>query len=163
EDMMCGTQWPKRRLQLAALMILLMSLLACDLPAPTTGSGTPNPNSAGSRHRIAVRTAGGQAEFYDVVTGRTCTPPGVTPINPVTAEDGHLQDRSFAVGVYHHDDLAAIFDRLHRRGFNTVRMFLDSCRGGAECLTRPGQPGLNPDVLDNIVDATRLAALDNIV
>jgi hypothetical protein len=105
---------------------------------------------------------GGQAEFYDVSTGRTYTPRGVNLINLVAAEDGHLQDRSFAVGVYHHDEIASIFGRLHRRGFNTVRMFLDTCQGGARCLTRPGQPGLNPTVLDNIVDATRLAAKDDI-
>jgi hypothetical protein len=104
----------------------------------------------------------GQVEFYDVTTSRTFTPRGVNLINLVPAEDGHLQDRSFAVGVYHHADLAAIFHRLHMRGFSTVRMFLDSCQGGAECLTRPGQPGLNPAVLENIVDATRLAATDNI-
>src|SRR5262249_40507135 len=160
---MSRTLSPSRHLQLAALMILLMSVLACDLPTPTTDRGTPTPNSAGIRHRIAVRTVGGQAEFYDVVTGRTFTPRGVNLINLVAAEDGRLQDRSFALGVYHHDDLAAIFDRLHKRGFNTVRMFLDSCQGGAVCLTRPGQPGLNPDVLDNIVDATQLAVQDNIV
>src|SRR5262249_36910031 len=161
--MMCRTQWPRRHLQLAALLTLLISLLACDLPTTTTGSGTPNPNANGSRHRIAVRTVGGQAQFYDVLTGHTYTPRGANLINLVAAEDGHLQDRSFAVGVDRHDALAAIFDRLHRRGFNTVRMFLDSCQGGAVCLTRPGQSGLNPDVLDNIVDATRLAAQDNIV
>src|SRR5262249_8056820 len=128
---------------------------------PPTGSGTPN--AAGGRHRIAVRTAGGHAEFYDVSTVRTFIPRGVNLINLVAAEDGHLQDRSFAVGIYHHDNLAAIFDRLHRRGFNTVRMFLDSCQGGPVCLTRPGQLGLNPDVLDNVVDATRLAATNGLV
>jgi len=159
---MCRPQRPRRHLELAALLTLLISLLACDLPTATTGTGTPSPHAGGGRHRIAVRAVGGQAAFYDVVTDRTYTPRGVNLINLVAAEDGHLQDRSFAVGVYHHDDLAAIFDRLHRRGFNTVRMFMDSCQGGAECLTRPGQPGLNPDVLDNIVDATRLAAQDTI-
>jgi hypothetical protein len=104
---------------------------------------------------------GGQAEFYDVSTGRTYTPRGVNLINLVQAENGQLQDRSFAEGVYRHDDIAAIFARLRMRGFNTVRMFLDSCQGGPECLTRPGQQGLNPAVLDN-VDATRLAEAEHL-
>src|SRR5262245_21953646 len=160
---MCRSRWPRRHVWLAALMALVLSTQACDLTPMTSTTGTVTPTMAVGRHRIAVRTVGGQAAFYDVSTGRQYTPRGVNLINLVPAEDGHVQDRSFAVGVYHHDDLAAIFDRLHRRGFNTVRMFLDSCQGGAVCLTRPGQSGLNPDVLDNIVDATRLAAQDNIV
>src|SRR5262245_3701975 len=143
EDMRERTWWPGRHLQWAALMTLLISLLACDLPTATTGSGTPNPNRNpdAARHHIAVRTVGGQAQLFDVVTGRPYTPRGVNLIHLVTAENGQLQDRSFAVGVYRHGDLAAIFDRLHHRGFNTVRMFLDACQGGAVCLTRPGQPG----------------------
>jgi hypothetical protein len=158
---MCSrTQWPRRHVPVAALMTLLVSMLACGLPTTPTGAKTPT--GATNRHRIAVRTVSGQAEFYDVSTSRIFTPRGVNLINLVPSEDGHLQDRSFAVGVYHHADLAAIFGQLHARGFNTVRMFLDSCQGGAECLTRPGQPGLNPDVLDNVADATRLAAADNI-
>jgi hypothetical protein len=160
---MFRTQWPRRHSRLALLVVfVIFSTLACDVPSTST-TRTVTPTAGAGRHRIAVRTVGSQAEFYDVSTGRKYTPRGVNLINLVAAEDGHLQDRSFAVGVYHHDDIAAIFDRLRRRGFNTVRMFLDSCEGGPVCLTRAGQPGLNPDVLDNVVDATRLAAKDDIV
>ena len=158
---MCRTRWPRRHVLVAVLVTLLVSMLACGLPMTPTGAITPT--GATNRHRIAVRTVGGQAEFYDVSTNHIFTPRGVNLINLVPSEDGHLQDRSFAVGVYHHADLAAIFGQLHARGFNTVRMFLDSCQGGAECLTRPGQPGLNPDVLENVADATRLAVADDLV
>jgi F5/8 type C domain len=161
---MSNTPWPRQHVWLAVLMVFVIcSVLACDLPPASTPTGTVTPAAGVARHHIAVRTVDSQAEFYDVSTGRTYIPRGVNLINLVAAEDGHLQDRSFAVGVYKHDDLAAIFDRLHRRGFNTVRMFLDSCQGDAVCLTRPGQPGLNPAVLENIVDATRLAAQDDIL
>jgi F5/8 type C domain len=161
---MSRTQWFTRRFWLALLMVCIaFSSVACDLlpVSTTTGSRTATPNVG--RHRIAARTVGSQAEFYDVSTGHTFTPRGVNLINLVAAGDGTLQDRSFAVGVYNHNDIANIFDRLRRRGFNTVRMFLDSCQGGSVCLTRPGQLGLNPDVLNNVVDATRLAATHDIV
>jgi hypothetical protein len=158
---MSSTRWPFR---VAALLPLLLSVTACGLSPASTARTTPTvtPRADGAHHRIAVRMMSGEAEFYDVSTGRTYTPRGVNLINLVRGEDGQLQDRSLAVGVYHHDDIAAIFDRLRKRGFTTVRMFLDTCQGGPECLTRPGQPGLNPAVLDNIVDATRLAAANNI-
>jgi hypothetical protein len=149
---------------MAMLIAMLMSAAACSLPSASTTriSPTVTPSVEVSQHRITVRIVGNQAEFYDVSTGRTYAPRGVNLINLVRGEDGQLQDRSFAVGVYHHDNIAAIFDRLRKRGFNTVRMFLDTCQGGPECLTRPGQPGLNPAVLENVADATRLAAADNI-
>src|SRR5262245_47037033 len=110
---MSRTQWFTRRLWLALLMVFIaLFAVACDLPpvSTTTGSRTVTPTVG--RHRIAVRSVGSQAEFYDVSTGRKYIPRGVNLINLVTAEDGQLQDRSFAVGVYHHDDIAAIFDRL---------------------------------------------------
>jgi hypothetical protein len=147
-----------------ALIALLMFVTACGLPPGSTARTTPSatPGVDVDRHHIVVRMAAGQAEFYNVATARTYTPRGVNLINLMPAEDGSLQDRSFAVGIYRHDDTVAVFDRLRKRGFNTVRMFLDTCQGGPECLTRPGQLGLNPDVLENIADATRLAAADNI-
>jgi hypothetical protein len=153
-----------RRFHLVALIAILMSAAACSLPPASTTRTSPTvtPSAKVGQHRITVRPVGSQAAFYELSTGRTYTPRGVNLINLVRGEDGQLQDRSFAVGVYRHDDIAAIFDRLRKRGFNTVRMFLDTCQGGPECLTRAGQPGLNPAVLENIVDATRLAAANDI-
>jgi hypothetical protein len=159
---MSRPHWPRRRFHLAALLAPVLSMAACGLSPASTAQTTPTPGADVGRHRIATRMVGGQAEFYDVSTSRTYTPRGVNLINLVPAENGQLQDRSFAVGVYRHDDIAAIFTRLHTRGFNTVRMFLDTCQGGPECLTRPGQPGLNPAVLDNVVDATRQAAAEHL-
>lgn len=158
---MSHTQPLRRHLQMVAVLTLLISMVACSLPS-SPPAATTTPSATAGQHRIVTRMVGGQAEFYDVSTSRTYTPRGVNLITLVPAENGQLQDRSLAVGVYHHDDIATIFERLHTRGFNTVRMFLDTCQGGAECLTQPGQSGLNPAVLDNIVDATRLAATNGI-
>ena len=157
---MSNTRWPRRRFRVVALIALVMPVTACGLPPVSTTRATPTvtPGADVGRHHVAARTTGDQTEFYDVSTGRTYTPRGVNLINVVRGEDGQLQDRSFTVGVDHHDAIAAIFDRLRKRGFNTVRMFLDTCQGGPECLTRPGRPGLNPAVLENIVDTTPLAA-----
>ncbi len=161
---MSSPHWPRCTFRVAALLALVLSVAACGLSPASTAQTTPTatPGADVGRHRIATRMVGGQAEFYDVSTSRTYTPRGVNLINLVPAENGQLQDRSFAVGVYRHDDIAAIFTRLHMRGFNTVRMFLDTCQGGPECLTRPGQQGLNPAVLENVVDVSRLAAAEHI-
>jgi hypothetical protein len=98
----------------------------------------------------------GAAEFFDKQTREKFVPRGVNYFYLVPV--GRIfQDRGLAIGVYDRARVATDFATLHEHGFNTVRIFFDSCSGDDSCLTRPGVAGVNPRYLDNMIEVMQLA------
>ena len=66
-------------------------------------------------------------------------------------------DRALDPDWFDPDALAAAFGELAARGYNTVRMFLDSC----QCSSTPG--GLSEPWLEVVAEAIRIAAANDVV
>jgi hypothetical protein len=132
-------------------------LTACSIPvASPTPAATATP--APLAHRIGVRIAGGDAEFYDRVTGARFVPRGTNYVDFAELVPGELwQDYIFGAGTYRLDKVRAAFERLSQGGYNTVRLFFDHCGKGPSCIGSPSGDGLNPVFLDHMVEVMRLA------
>jgi hypothetical protein len=162
---------------LAVLMAVLIPVSACCPPSVPTAEVTDTlgitllsttmspatelptemvPPTLAPVHPIQVRQVDGKAEFYDRRTGERFVPRGGNYFYIVPVSYG-LEDRFFGVEVFDAKRVDADFAMLSERGFNTVRLFLDSCSRGRGCMGNPDGPGLNPPYLDNIVETIRLA------
>jgi hypothetical protein len=98
----------------------------------------------------------GQAEFYDRQTGETFVPRGINHIN-LLPSNGRLEDCIFRVGDYDPAGLQAMFETLASYGYNTVRLFLDSCNTQGSGMGNSSGQGLNGVYLDNLADGIHLA------
>ncbi len=171
---------------LSVLIFLLLAILACAVPQPastdtagptatplTTETSSPvlptanpvatvlpttrpTPPPPVADHRIAIHRIFGVAQFYDKATSQRFIPRGVNYFVPVPILD-HYEDRLFAPGVYDHNRVEADFAALSGAGYNTVRIILDGCTSGENCIGVQDGQGLNPAYLDNIVDLMKLA------
>jgi hypothetical protein len=167
---------------LAGLLLLacgLPSAVASPLPEPTAseapaGTAVPTVPATGQpsstpaeatespavdnppEHPIQIRMSASGAEFYDTRTRATFIPRGVNYFWIVPSGSG-FQDRIFQVGGFDPDRISADFATLAKHGYNTVRIFLDSCSDAPGCAGNPTGPGLNPDYLDNIAHTMLLA------
>lgn len=168
----------RRHLQIAAtLLALVVFAAACGSPAgPTAGTDAATPAvdtpaatlppvptatepptpTAVPVHPIQVRQVDGRGEFYDQRTGDRFVPRGVNYFYIIPTSEG-LEDRFFGVDVFDAERVDADFEMLSEQGFNTVRIFIDSCSRGDGCVGNPDGPGLNPPYMDNIVETMRLA------
>jgi hypothetical protein len=131
---------------------------AAAAPSPTAFTPwTPPP------HRIQIRIRpDGQAEFYDVVTGQPFIPRGADYIHLVNAGTRY-EDRLFSTAVWDAEAFRADMHALASRGYNTVRIFIDSCNSGPTCIANPSGPGLVGGYLDNMVEAMKIAKQEGIV
>lgn len=144
----------KSLISLTVLLLLLSVISGCasggTAPPPNpTETVTPEPQAPPTpkpteipEHRILID----RDSFIDRETGQAFVPRGVNHIN-ITRHG----DCALAVGIYDPAETDAMFAQLASYGYNTVRMFLDTCKDPANGLGS-GSGGLNPDVLDNIVD-----------
>ena len=129
----------------------------CPLTAPRPATAyVPLPTSlpAPPSHRIAIRQFYGLSEFYDRQTGREVHP-----------TRGQLFQRTCcwhrtALTLRRHERLGrleAAFQRLHAAGYNTLRLYLDSCASGPGCILLETGQAFNPAYLDNLVRLMNLA------
>ena len=145
----------KRIYILLVAITLLIALSGCNLgestqpPASTKPLATLSAPTATDtpERRIVVRGE----EFVNSYTGENFVPRGVNHI-----EITHNGDCALAVGQYDSAKINAMFAQLADYGYNTVRMFLDTCKDPVSGLGS-SSGGLNPAVLDNIVDLMRSA------
>jgi hypothetical protein len=107
-------------------------------------------------HVIGVRDGANGAELFDRRTNEPFIVRGVNYTLRVQSEVG-LENRVFAVGVWDADRFDADLAALAERGYNTVRLWLDSCSVGAACLAPVGEIGLNPAYLDNLAEGISIA------
>jgi len=118
------------------------------LPIATpTETAAPQPQA---EHRIAIRATENGNEFYDQLTGEKFIPRGVNYAFVPTG--GSYTNLVLRVGTYESQRTRQDFAHLADLGYNTVRVFLDSCSGGPNCITNPAKTGLNPAYIDNIAD-----------
>lgn len=94
--------------------------------------------------------------FVDARTGDRFPVRGTNYFNIVRA-DGGLEDRFFSPAVFDSDRARADFEALAERGYTTVRLFLDSCSVGPDCISQEGVDGLDSEFLDVIAKTIRLA------
>src|SRR5581483_11489303 len=133
-------------------------LISTPLPPSASPTARPSPTQTPMpiAHRIGIRTVNGTSEFFDRQTNTRFVPRGVNYFYIVPLGRG-FQDRVLGVGVYDKKRVAADFQTLARAGYNTARVFIDSCQGGSGCIAQAGVRGLNAPYLDNLVEMMQLA------
>ena len=158
--------WVERSALAIRLLVLMSFILAsCNLPpsqnnslTPTasatsvtqTPAAQPTTNVPQAEHRIGVRQANGVGEFYDKQTNGTFIPRGANYVFvPLGSGSTNL---TLKVGVYDAKRTRDDFAALSSLGYNTVRVFLDHCNQGPDCIGDGDNAGLNPAYLDNIAD-----------
>lgn len=108
-------------------------------------------------HSIGIRSNGSGAEFYNKDTGESFIPRGVNYFYIVPVPEGHLEDRFFGTDQFDESRVRSDFLALAEKGYNVVRIFLDTCSSGVGCVGFPDEDGLNPPWLDNIKTTMDLA------
>jgi hypothetical protein len=112
--------------------------------------------------RIAIRTVDGVAEFYQVNSGERFLPIGVNYVDFYLNGRGEYNDSFMATHIYDPDRVRKAFQVLKSHGYNTVRIFFDTCGYGANCIGNAQSPGLNSGYLDNMVDVMHIAGEEGI-
>ncbi|KAA3642206.1 MAG: hypothetical protein DWQ07_24530 [Chloroflexi bacterium] len=153
-----------------ATSVSLMGIFAClssgtiestTLPEPSpiteaTNTSTPieEPTTVAweqSEHRIGIRVVDGAGEFYDTQSDDTFVVRGVNyAFVPTTP--GRYTNLVLKVGTYDGELTRSDFRHLADNGYNTVRVFLDQCNVGPNCIGDADNEGLNPAYLANIAD-----------
>jgi hypothetical protein len=171
-----------------ALILFLFSLLACRLPEgaqptaiqptgtiPVVISPTPTrtlqpvselllPTSTPlpAEHRINIRRTYGIASFYDRENDEIFVPRGANYFYLVPV-GGIYENRVFGVDEFDRQRVEKDFKRLREAGYNTVRIFLDLCNPGPECIVTADEVGLNQAYLDSIVEVMQIAKENGLV
>ncbi len=150
--------------RLAGSLGVLLILAACTTAEPglettTTSTGpatgltaTTTLPQATPDHPIQISGT----NFVDTRTGQVFTPRGANYLTRVFIGRGY-EDRTLSPAVFDPVRTGADFDALTSRGYNTVRVFLDTCSSGPDCIGVVDGIGLNPDYLDSIVGFMNLA------
>lgn len=107
-------------------------------------------------HRVDMLHIYGVASFYDHLNGQPFIPRGVNYFYLVF-NNGFFENRVFGVNEFNLLRIQQDFQKIRLAGYNTVRIFLDLCKPGPECIVQPGVDGLNPEYLDSIVQVMRVA------
>ncbi len=106
-------------------------------PSVTTGEPWRPPT-----HRVGIRGGG----FVDRTTGGTFVPRGVNYVDFVSGFDRTLDPDRFDPTT-----TAEVFETLANRGYNTVRIFLDTC----QCASN--ESGFRPEFLDVVASLLQIA------
>jgi len=107
-------------------------------------------------HLVGIRQTSGSGEFYRLDSGEEFVPRGVNYV--FVPDQGSYSNLLFKIGVYDPQLTRDDFQILRESGYNTVRVFLDHCSAGPNCIGDSDNQGLNPAYLDNIADLTKAAA-----
>lgn len=126
-----------------------------------TSTATPSIPPTPPVHRLAIHQIGeSPAEFFNRQTGEPFIPRGVNYV--YVPHNGSMSNLPLKVGVYDPERTRADFQALADLGYNTVRVFLDSCSAGPGCIGDSDNVGLNPEYLDNIADMLNAARQTNL-
>ncbi|MBN1304431.1 MAG: discoidin domain-containing protein [Anaerolineales bacterium] len=148
---------------LVSSLVFVLAFSACDqrpvdkapVPAPVEAAGfqsaqTESPPVGPAQHRIGVRNVNGQGEFYDKETNDRFVVRGANyAFVPLGSGYTNLL---LKVGLYDPVRTRDDFRKISDLGYNTVRVFLDHCAQGPNCIGDQDNQGLNPEYLDNIAD-----------
>ena len=154
------------------VLVSLLGILAClsATATPTTSEATElpevlpdatntvatiedpaEPDWEQAAHRIGIRVVEGAGEFYDIQSGESFVVRGANYVF-VPGVTGRYQLELLKVGFYDPELTRSDFQHLADNGYNTVRVFLDQCNVGANCIGDSDNEGLNPAYLANIAD-----------
>jgi hypothetical protein len=139
------------RESVAVAVLTIAALVASGCTASTAPTPTPT-DAASAEHPIQIVDGG----FVDTQTGDPFPVRGTNYFNIVPA-DGGLEDRFFSPAVFDVATVEADFRSLAEHGYTTVRLFIDSCSVGPDCISRIGVNGLNPAYLESIAETMRIA------
>lgn len=149
---------------LAGIFLLFYTISACQpqpvltqesTPSPTVSHVTTDQAPLKPEHLIGIRQVDHAAEFFDKETGEAFNPRGANYVYvPVGNRYSNL---TLSVGVYDPTRTREDFQKLAYLGYNTVRVFIDSCSEGPGCITHLDTLGLNPDYMDNMADMMEAA------
>lgn len=124
-------------------------LIATAVSTPTATPYSP------PEHHLSIRQTESTAEFFDQQTGEPFVPRGVNYV--YVPHNGTTSNLPLKVGIYNPVRTREDFQALAALGYNTVRVFLDQCSSGPDCIGDGDNVGLNPDYLDNITDMLNAA------
>jgi len=147
---------------------LALAASACNIPqggVPVDVPATPAPNHTSiplQVDRIGIRTVDGVAEFYHTGTDEKFVPRGVNYVDFYKNQQGNYESRVFATDKYDPERVREAFRHLYEQGYNTVRIFFDTCGSGPVCIGNPNGKGLNPGYLDNLADLMSIAGEEGI-
>ncbi len=140
-------------------------ILAAALAALLVASAAPALSADGAEPsvaRIKVRQVDGVAEFFRTDSGDRFVPRGVNYIDFIRDENGVYRDAVFATATFDADRVREAFANLAAHGYNTVRVFFDTCGIGRSCIGVPGGQGMQARYLDNMTEVMHIAAEEGI-
>ena len=136
------------------ILLVLITILSCRKEDP---SDDPDNNTLiPANHDIQIIEQEGKGVFWNTVTDAAFVPRGVNYFWITTNSVG-IQDRFFAIGFFNEERVRQDFRNLKARGYNTVRIFMDSCEDDGLCIGNTDGEGLNPAYLDNIQTTLSIA------
>lgn len=151
--------------RLAVPIGALLIVAACTVSGPVSETTTSTSFVSSTLASITTIAIGAPPDhpiqvdgshFIDTRTGEVFTPRGANYLTRVPVGNGY-EDRTLSPAVFDRVRTSADFDALASRGYNTVRVFLDSCSSGTDCIGSVDGSGLNPEFLDTIVEFMTLA------
>jgi hypothetical protein len=147
----------RRRSLLLVVLVGLLVTTSCTDSHDTAGGPTPEPTPEATEHRIGVRTTGGgEAEFYDRVTGQRWVPRGFNHWR-WTRTGAYLMDQTFRAGANDLDAAKEDLAAMAGMGYNAVRIWANACFDAATgCMGDPAG-GLRREYLENIAEYLRAA------
>ncbi|MCZ7533762.1 MAG: hypothetical protein M5U23_10185 [Acidimicrobiia bacterium] len=166
------------RLLLLVALIVVTSACTGGRTSPTTATSpdastttAPTPETTVAQttttlpplaHRIGTRIVDGVGEFYDTVTAERFVPRGVNYVDFQPNPAGGYEDRVFATNTYDAERVREAFRTLATNGYNTARIFVDTCGAQPECIANYSGQGLNDEYLDNIAEVMHIAGEEGI-
>jgi hypothetical protein len=134
----------------------LLDITLTPTSSPDATAQPPTPAYRPSAHHVGLRRVYGVASFYDRQTGMAFTPRGVNYFYLVS-RNSHYENRVFGVEEFDLKRVQQNFKHIHQAGYNTVRIFIDLCLPGPECIVQEEESSLNPAYLDSIVQVMHAA------
>jgi hypothetical protein len=122
----------------------------------SASAGTEQPPQPGE-HPIGVRVGDGGGELFDKRTGETFFARGPSFLR-VEDPDGLWLPTLFPPENVDPEGIADDLAAMHQLGFNSVRVFIDLCGSGQQCIGNPEGGGLDAAYMDNVASFLRLAA-----
>lgn len=146
-----------RRSLLPVVLTALIVTASCTGDDDASGEPSRGPTPEATEHRIGVRTGdGGEAEFYDRVTGQRWVPRGFNHWR-WTRTGPYLMDQTFRAGRNELDAAKEDLAAMGALGYNAVRIWANACFDQATgCMGDPAG-GLRREYLENIAEYLRAA------
>ena len=107
-------------------------------------------------HPIGIQQMGGSAVFFDKRSGVVFNPRGTNYFNIVSTTGG-FQDRFFHPSQFSASNVRGTLQKLKEHGYNTVRIFFDTCNDDPDCIGNFNGAGLNQSYVKNIATMMKVA------